>query len=398
MSPPNFDWPLCLVPHARQHNASQLARVAPDGQLHRLRPRLPFPFTSFQDRNPQALSEAWVVGVLPYSLRDARQVLFRARLHAHGQRLERLPDVVLPSGLGVKTLLLDGDWLYLGGGISYWGRQHLNSQTEPVGEYFSRLHLADDPAPLTPIPLPVAFGPGKEIDDLQRDAEGRLLVLDNVVMPKYLFLYQLQGQGLPQWLQTHPLVPAGTYETYERASWNEELVVLLSRTVGEGGTGQHLSVLRRPDFKLLSRASTYLKRDRITGHLPSPLVALRDAVVCGQYVVFVVEGRGLGYFRVSPDTPWPKRRVTHHEMLWMPGRKEIEERRRRVREWVPPLELATAGSEEGITWLPPAPGQPARIETIRLVHPGVLLLTGRNHPREPAFCWTQTFPPHTTPL
>ncbi|WP_133257017.1 hypothetical protein [Hymenobacter edaphi] len=385
------DWPLFVVPHQSQKNCCQLARIVPDGQLHRLRPRLPFPFTRLRKRNPHALNAGWLVGLLPFDPQQPVMRLFRARLHAGGQRLERLPDIKLHPALEVHSLLLDGDWLYLGGGTNRWAHHNLSAKDVPVGEYFSRLRLSDANPALTTLPLPVEFGPGKAVDDLQRDAYGQLLVLDNVVCPKYLFLYQLYGHQPPKWLKTHKLPFHRVNETYERASWNEHFIALLSWGVGEVGSTRYISVLRRRDMKPVWLAGEHWRHRFQLAEIQTPRPHLSDAVICENQVVFALGLGGLGSARLDAATVWPKRRVSYgYYECWPNGRNQPSVwRRERPYEFASEIDLRTAGPAEGVTWLPPTPEQPAIVETVRAVHPTLLLLTGRHEPRGLEVCWTR---------
>ncbi|RTQ53161.1 hypothetical protein EJV47_00005 [Hymenobacter gummosus] len=315
--------------------------------------------------------------------------LFRARLRANGQRLERLPDIELHPALAVHSLLLDGDWLYLGGGVNQWAYQNLSNKELPAGEYFSRLRLSDTAPTLIPIPLPVAFGPGKAIDDLQRDAYGQLLVLDNILMPKYLFFYRLQGGEPPTWANTHKLPFARVNETYKRASWNEQFIVLLSGSVGMGGSGRYISVLRRSDLKPVWFAGMYRWHRFDWDEMTKPSPYLFDAVVCGSKVVFAAGLGGLGYAEL-PLVPWPRRRASYGTYeYWPNGRDQPGAwKRNRPYEFEPELDLHTVGPTSAAVWLSPAPEQPAIVETVRVAHQNVLVLTGRAGPGELEVCWT----------
>lgn len=150
-------------------------------------------------------------------------------------------------------------------------------------------------------------------------------------------------------------------------------------------------MLRRADLKPVWLAGEHRGHRFEPAEMRRPGPLLHDAVVCEKRVVFALGLGGLGYAELNAATIWPKRRVDYGTYeCWPDGRNQPSVwRRERPYEFASEIDLCAAGPAEGVTWLPPTPGQPAIVETVRVVHPNLLLLTGRHEPRGLEACWTR---------
>jgi hypothetical protein len=103
------------------------------------------------------------------------------------------------------------------------------------------------PIRFCPVPLPVELHKGKSIDDLSVCGE-ELLVTDNIVYPKYLFMYDITDPASPRYRETIQLPSNGTYEHIYKARKNKNRTVVFSGTTGMRGHYRHLSVFGKTEF------------------------------------------------------------------------------------------------------------------------------------------------------
>lgn len=222
-----------LVPAADPSGRAQLAYLVGD-MIEYGRP-LGFAFAQ-----PAAISAEYVAGLLP--ARATRARVFRARLEMDGS-VVRQPDLVLPPHLKVRALALHGPYLYVGGAFA-WPRRSVVR----AGAAGGRVDLRVEQPQWEPLVLPGPAEPGKALDDVLTDDQSLILV-DNIVFPKYLFVYSwpLDG-GLPTSPQVVQLPFSRVYEHIEKGQMSADYVALLSTSAGMDGMGAYVSVLRRGDW------------------------------------------------------------------------------------------------------------------------------------------------------
>ena len=84
---------------------------------------------------------------------------------------------------------------------------------------------------------------GKSIDDiLVRD--NNLILVDNIVFPKYLFEYDISERANPRHTATKRLPNNGTYEHIYKGDINENALALFSGSTGGRGAFRHISVIK----------------------------------------------------------------------------------------------------------------------------------------------------------
>ncbi|UOQ83281.1 hypothetical protein [Hymenobacter sp. 5414T-23] len=194
----------------------------------------------FDFSRPGAISADYVAGLL--TARATRARVFRARLEMDGS-LIRQPDLVLPPHLKVCALALHGPYLYVGGAFAWPRRSAVRA-----GAAGGRLDLRKEQPQWEPLVLPGPSEPGKALDDVLADDQNLVLV-DNIVFPKYLFVYSWPTDGsLPADPQIVELPFSRVYEHIEKGQMSTGYVALLSTSAGMDGMGAYVSVLRRGDW------------------------------------------------------------------------------------------------------------------------------------------------------
>ncbi|MCL2231447.1 MAG: hypothetical protein FWB99_00040 [Treponema sp.] len=123
--------------------------------------------------------------------------------------------------------------------VVYLGGQYNRKK----GEMFSVMDLENLNFNAHEVELPLQSIEGKSIDDiLIRNNE--LILVDNIVFPKYLFKYDITIPSSPGHMATHELPDNGTYEHIRKGDIHENWIMLFSSTVGMcRGACQHISII-----------------------------------------------------------------------------------------------------------------------------------------------------------
>ena len=221
-----------LIPALNGSGRAHLATIG-KGAVQPLAP------LGFAFGRPSAVSDEYVAGLLPVCATRAR--VYRARLSPGGDVISGR-FVVLPPHLRVHALALHGPFLYVGGA---WSPRAFGAG---IGAAAGRVDLRAARPVWELLALPVPAAPGKALDDVLADAQGLVLV-DNIVFPKYLFAYDWPvGESLPINPQVVELPFRRVYEHIVKGQLSAEYVVLLSTSAGMDDVGTYVSVLRRRDW------------------------------------------------------------------------------------------------------------------------------------------------------
>lgn len=164
----------------------------------------------------------------------------------NGKLIKQIQSDFNPSCLNSK-----GNVVYLGG--SNRNKDH------KVGEIFAILDLGKNDFTLELKEIPIEVSYGKSIDDILI-FENKLILVDNIVYPKYLLEYDITDSKNPKHTITKELANNGTYEHIIKGELNKNWLILLSSTTGMGGSSDYISITKRT---LISRSSG------ISAHRPS---------------------------------------------------------------------------------------------------------------------------------
>ncbi|WP_210487302.1 hypothetical protein [Rufibacter aurantiacus] len=169
--------------------------------------------------------------------------LYRARLDEKGN-LERFPNIYLPRLELNKTLAISGDVVYMGGHLS----RSSHSENYGGGEIAGFMNLLEEQPKWQRLPIPVEMNAGKSIDDILI-YDKKLVLVDNIQFPKYLFEYDITNPLKPGSTKTINLPNNGTYEHIYRGCINKDWMALYSSGVGRRGVCNYVTVQRLPSYK-----------------------------------------------------------------------------------------------------------------------------------------------------
>jgi hypothetical protein len=108
-------------------------------------------------------------------------------------------------------------------------------------ELFACIDLSDVNFTAEELELPVKSVEGKSIDDILI-WNNSLILVDNIVYPKYLFEYDISDPNDPKHIMTEGLPNNGTYEHIIKGDINDDYMVLLSSSVGMTGSNKYITI------------------------------------------------------------------------------------------------------------------------------------------------------------
>ena len=133
-----------------------------------------------------------------------------------------------------SSIAIKDDVVYLGGAYK--------KKKNGLGELCSLLDLSQIDFKLKQINLPIVAVKNKAIDDIVI-VGNKLILLDNIVFPKYIFEFDISNPRVPIHTNTINLPKNGTYEHIVKGDGNEKWLGIKSSTVGDFGQAQHLNIL-----------------------------------------------------------------------------------------------------------------------------------------------------------
>jgi len=112
------------------------------------------------------------------------------------------------------------------------------------GELFSILDVSGDGFTVVPHEIPLDAGKGKSIDDILILGNTMILV-DNIVFPKYLSEYDIGDTAHPRHVATRKLPNNGVYEHIRKGDLANNRLVLLSSSTGMNGAYNFVNIFDR---------------------------------------------------------------------------------------------------------------------------------------------------------
>jgi hypothetical protein len=124
--------------------------------------------------------------------------------------------------------------------IIYLGGQYRNKRND----MFSFIDLNNIDFKVNEIDIPIKTIEGKSIDDILI-RNNLLLLVDNIVFPKYIFKYDISISNNPKIIGVHELENNGTYEHIIKGDINDNWIILFSSSVNHGVSFQHISIIEK---------------------------------------------------------------------------------------------------------------------------------------------------------
>ncbi len=145
-----------------------------------------------------------------------------------GNLVKQIVGDFKPTSLNSKNKVI-----YLGG-----KSERFNNES---GEIFTYIDLDKKDFELNKVKLPIEISYGKAIDDILL-LNNKLILVDNLVFPKYLLEYDISNPSNPKHTKTKELKNNGTYEHIIKGDVNDNWLVLFSTTTGMYGSSDHIII------------------------------------------------------------------------------------------------------------------------------------------------------------
>lgn len=196
-------------------------------------------------------------------------------------------SISLPAKSRPFDLVVWRNWLFVAAG----GRTLLATDTWKADASWVTLPSVDAAPPrgnAAWLPLPCE----KDIDALAIQ-DDRLLALDNIVMPKWLLIFELTDAGA-QGPSRIKLPEHGTYEGIEGAAYRDGRFAVLSRTVGMMGASKHVWLLDGSSYGQVGNAYSFeASFDPRYDEGFLPLICAEDIAVCRDILILAGGRYGL---------------------------------------------------------------------------------------------------------
>jgi len=150
------------------------------------------------------------------------------------------------------------------------------------GEVCYMVDLESEMQNLQNIELPVPMGWGKAVDDILIEGN-KMMLVDDIVYPKYTFEYDISTPNEPVWVNTIDLPDRRAYENIIKGDMNEDWMIYLSSS-NSGWTGKesHITIIGKKEIQISS-----LGDDSII-----------DICLVGD-ILYTLTDIGLGYFDLN---------------------------------------------------------------------------------------------------
>lgn len=191
----------------------------------------PLPFSSFAEFSIG--SEGWLAAIVDNS---------SVRCWNAKTKTELMPPI--PEKFFVRVIAFFGQILYIGG------------DTADRFPFLALCDLGAQSPQWKSIEVPYeALSRHKSVDGLLVD-ESRLIILDNVVVPNWLLVYDISNPLQPSISSIERLVTHGTWERIEGACVGSKWIAVNSITGSRGGPGQYIAILDKHTFQEQAVMST----------------------------------------------------------------------------------------------------------------------------------------------
>lgn len=170
------------------------------------------------------------------------------------------------SGMLLKTFnQVNFRCIAIKGNVVYLGGQNNDKEFGSV-ELFAIEDLDKFNFPLRQINIPMDLRFGKSIDDILI-VDNKLILVDNVEFPKYLFEYDITEPSKPIHTSTTDLENNGTYEHIIKGDANKNWLILFSKSAGMFGKSTFITIKGKTSERLDFHMTTEYYRNRFPDDL-----------------------------------------------------------------------------------------------------------------------------------
>jgi hypothetical protein len=179
-------------------------------------------------------------------------------------------------------------------------------------EKFALLDLNKKTWILQEIEIPDFLSEEKGIDEILI-FENRLLLIDNVVIPKYIFEYDISEPSAPCFVRKEEITECYTWDSVIKGDINEKWIALLSSSFNRLGTFNHIRITQdlKEYFVFSSTVSswTYLSRSSKVRFME-----IKDIVLFHDYLL-ILSDKGLGVLDLTRINK-RKKEISEKTIFW----------------------------------------------------------------------------------
>ena len=206
-----------------------------NNQIHKI-----CPLNYNTKNNVKIFENRWIIS----STKKGRKI-FIDEYDQKNSRIVNSRIILLPPKSYIYSSNVFKNLLYVGG-------SNINKQ---IGYY----NLEEKELKSENISIPEKFKvPGKAIDEILIQ-DNLLYAVDNLISPKWIFIYNINNPLEPKFIKQIQLNSNGTYEHISYGDISKNYISLYSTTTGRSGQLEHISILNRNNGKTIFSISNKLK-------------------------------------------------------------------------------------------------------------------------------------------
>jgi len=196
------------------------------------------------------------------------------------------------NGMNYKAINYKNNIVYLG------GEHNERKMSYSIdGDMFSIINLEESNIKAHSKHVPIKRVDGKSIDDILIHGNDLILV-DNIMYPKYLIEYDISSPESPKHTDTITLPNNGTYEHIIKGDINNDWLILYSSTIGMGGFSSHITISGKTEGYLSISKSFTDNLDKEKSNSNIETVNYLDIAIFDNYL-YILRTDGLGYIDLN---------------------------------------------------------------------------------------------------
>lgn len=186
-----------------------------------------------------------------------------------------------------KAINFRNSIVYLGGEY----KSELKRDISNKGEMFSVMNLDEINFDINSMDLPIKVIEGKSIDDILINGNDLILV-DNIIYPKYLIKYDISSPITPIHIETIGLPNNGTYEHIIKGDMNNDWLILYSYSVGRDGSSEHITITGKTKGSLHTHTPPFLPKKQAEKSSFMDIALIRNHL-------YILREDGLGFIDLN---------------------------------------------------------------------------------------------------
>jgi hypothetical protein len=146
---------------------------------------------------------------------------------------------------------------------------------------------------------------GKSIDDFLV-INNELLAVDNIVFPKYILFFKLNGDNKCEYLKYFRIPANGTYENIKKAYISDKYIGMFSNTMGISGGASHIAIYSKDNlnksftFTFRTGRSFYNLEENNSYKELANFNLISSFIIVNNHLYFACKNNGLAKIEINP--------------------------------------------------------------------------------------------------